>query len=693
MTDNYDLIFEIGTEELPQAALKNLSDNLKKEFLHCLDAHDLKYSEAFSFSAPRRLALFVEKLQAKQSGKKFLRKGPSIKAAFDDSGNPTKAALGFAHSCGVSITELKRSSDDKGEWLYFEEENKGKLTQDLLADIAKTAVSSIHMPKKMRWGSSESQFIRPVKWILFKYGDKLIDCNLFGIKSGQITYGHRFHFPGSIKIDRPKEYSSLLENPGKVIASFSSRKKKIETFIKEAAEEAGGNAIYEESLLEEVCSLCDWPVPIVGTFEEKFLEIPSEILILTMKKNQKYFPIVDENKNLKNSFITIANIESKNPTIIKEGNERVIRPRFADAMFFWQQDKKISLEDHGSKLGDIIFQKQLGSMAEKTERITLLAIDIAKEINGDTELISRAGKLSRCDLLSETVNEFPSMQGIMGRYIAAIDGENEEVSKALEEFYLPRFSGDRLPKTKTGIAISLADKLDTLIGIFGAGLKPTGDKDPYGLRRAAIGVIRILRENISPIKITLLLETGIKNYEDKKISKTTFNDVNKFILERLKSVYIDEGVSVDVFDSVVFANPSNLLDFDLRIKAIVKFINSKEAPGLCSINKRIKNILKKNSYSSSKIDKDIFKSNAEENLYNKIISVENSIKPLMDKADYSSIFGQLITLQSTVDRFFDETMVMVDDKKIRDNRLSLLNKLHLLFLDIADISLLQTKEN
>jgi glycyl-tRNA synthetase beta chain len=690
MAERADLLFELGTEELPPVALKRLSDALTREFIAGLDNAGLEYGEVKSFAAPRRLGILISDCATSQPDKDVERKGPAVKAAFDADGNPTKAAEGFARSCGTTVDQLERVDTPKGEWLIFNLHQAGKSAAELLPEIADNALNKLPIPKRMRWGASEAQFVRPVHWLLFLHGDQVVPCTILDAEAGNLTYGHRFHHPDAIEISSPNEYAVRLEEQGFVIADFSSRREKIRKHVEQTAASLGGRADMDEELLDEVTALNEWPIPIAGTFEEKYLEVPHEALVYTMKLNQKYFPMFDANGGLMNHFITIANIDSPKPEVIKEGNERVVRPRLSDAMFFWTQDGKKRLEDHQESLKSVVFQQKLGSMYEKSERVAALAATIAEQTGADVELAHRAGMLSRCDLMTEMVYEFAAMQGIMGRYQAGRDGENPELAQAMEEFYLPRFSGDQLPQSQTGIAISLAEKLDTLVGIFGIGMKPTGDKDPFALRRAALGALRIMLERELPLNLRQLLEAACNALGDKVENSHVVTEVYDFMIERLKGIYQDRSISVNVFEAVAAVKPDSTADFDRRISAVVAFGKLPEAESLAAANKRIRNILKKSGITiDGNVDPALFENSEEKALFEKISAKRQEVGPLLDNFDYESTLVTLAELKEPVDHFFDEVMVMADDEAVRNNRLALLNSLSSLFLGVADVSRLQ----
>ena len=579
---------------------------------------------------------------------------------------------------------------DKGSWLVYNVHQPGQRAAELLPAIAENALNRLPIPKRMRWGDSDAQFVRPVHWLVYLHGDQVIPCTLLDAEAGNKTYGHRFHHPQAITLYNPEDYPDVLESLGKVIAHFDKRRVRIREQVLIAAKALGGRPDLDEHLLDEVTALNEWPVPITGAFEQRFLAVPQEALVATMKGNQKYFPVFDNDGRLMNHFITIANIESKQPDLIRQGNERVVRPRLADAMFFWEQDGKRRLEDHQSKLAHVVFQKDLGSMREKSARVATLAAHIADKIGGDPALALRAGELSRCDLMTDMVFEFPEMQGIMGRYQALRDGEPAELAQAMDEFYMPRFSGDRLPQTRTGIAISLAEKLDTLVGIFGIGMKPTGDKDPFALRRSALGALRILREHALPLNLKALLGEAETQLQDRLTESAVADAVYGFMIERLKGLYSDSGTSQDVFDAVAAVSPVSVADFEHRVRAVTDFRSLPEAEALAAANKRIGNILKKADQEiPATVDPDLFELTAEKVLFDQVQAVAALTAPLVEDANYGATLQALSRLRVAVDQFFDDVMVMAEKPSVRANRLALLLSLSHQFLQVADVSLLQ----
>jgi glycyl-tRNA synthetase beta chain len=684
------LLFELGTEELPPKALRRLSESLRAGFEKGLADAGLAHGEAVAYAAPRRLALLVRDCATSQADREIERRGPAVAAAFDADGRPTKAAEGFARSCGTTVDQLQRVETDKGSWLGFRVHEAGRTATELLPKIAEAALHQLPIPKRMRWGASEAQFVRPVHWLLFLLGDEVVPCTLLDATADNLSYGHRFHHPGAITLYRPEDYADVLESLGKVIAHFDKRLEIIKDQVETLAAELGGRADLDAELLDEVTALNEWPVAVAGTFETEFLEVPAEALVATMKGNQKYFPVFDDTGRLMNHFITVANIDSRQPALIREGNERVVRPRLADAKFFWEQDGRKTLAERAAQLHEVVFQKDLGSMADKSERVAGLAEAIAGRIGGDAALARRAGELSRCDLMTEMVFEFPEMQGIMGRYQALRDGEPEELARAMDEFYMPRFSGDRLPSSRTGIAISLAEKLDTLVGIFGVGLRPTGDKDPFALRRAALGALRILREHALPLDLVEQLEFAARQLGSRIKTRDAVEQVYQFMMERLRGLYADAGVAPDIFDAVAGVTPRSVADFEHRVRAVRDFRTLTEADALAAANKRIGNILKKVSEPvPGHVDAGLFDHDAERQLFEQLEAVEREIAPMAEDSDYGAMLQLLSRLRPAVDRFFDDVMVMADDTAVRANRLALLQRLARQFLRVADISRLQ----
>ena len=685
-----DLLIEIGTEELPPTTLNKLSNAFYRGVKEGLEKADLTFSEIKKFAAPRRLALLVSDLQVSQQDKDVERRGPAIAAAFDEDGCPSKAAEGFARSCGVKVEDLEKLETDKGAWLNFKSKHKGQQTKELIADIVQTSLDKLPIAKRMRWADLDAQFVRPVQWLVLLFGDKVIDAEILSVKSGRKTRGHRFHHPETITIPSPSEYEMLLETHGKVIADFERRKEAVRGQVDEIALNVKGKAMIDEDLLDEVSSMVEWPVAVMGNFEKRFLDVPQETLILTMKTNQKYFHVVDKKGALLPHFITVSNIESKDVSKVQEGNERVIRPRFADAEFFWSQDRKSKLIDRSKQLGSVVFQKKLGSLLDKTKRVEKLTSAIADQLAGNTQLALRAAELCKCDLMTEMVGEFPSLQGVMGRYYANHDGEDAEVAQALEDYYKPKFSGDTLPQSITSQSLAIADRLDTLLGIFAIGQTPSGDKDPFALRRAALGVLRIIIENELDLDLQHLIKLAAAQHDASIKAAGAEAGVLDFMLDRLHAYYLDQGIRPDVLDAVLSTKPTKPLDIDNRLLAVDAFRQRAEAISLAAANKRIGNILKKMKGNlPDKINEKLLEETAEKDLYKTLTKLDDNVQSLIDDAKYQEALTELSTLRKDVDQFFDDVMVMADDEKLKNNRIALLNKLHNLFLQIADISKLQ----
>lgn len=692
MSKSKDLLIEIGTEELPPKSLKKLSEAFKDGVHEGLNKADLDFAETKVFATPRRLGLLINSVQIAQADKIVQRRGPAVKAAYDKEGKPSKAAEGFAKSCGVDFVDLQTLKTDKGEWLVYDSEQKGQSAQELLPAIINQSLDKLPIPKRMRWGDLNDQFVRPVHWAVVLLGSDAIECNILSVTSGNKSRGHRFYFPKDIAISGPSKYESLLNSKGKVIASFEERRKTIRQQVEAVAKGAGGKAVIDADLLDEVTSMVEWPTAVLGNFESKFLEVPQEALITTMKSNQKYFYLVDNNNKLLPHFITIANIDSTNPDAVRKGNERVIRPRLKDAEFFWNQDRKQALADHIESTKAVVFQKQLGSVYDKTQRVSQLISHIAKIINCDVTLCQRAAELSKCDLMTEMVGEFPSLQGIMGRYYAENDKENNEVALALDEQYMPRYAGDSVPTNSVGQALAIAEKLDTIVGIFAIGQVPTGDKDPFALRRAALGILRTIIENKLEIDLLAAIQSSIKTFESKAVikdSESLVESVYDFMMQRLRVYYTDSNVSVDVYEAVRSLNPEQPYDFDRRVRAVESFKRLPEAESLAAANKRTANILRKENATIGAVQSNLLSDKAEQDLAEALSSIEKELEPLFAARDYQKALTRLADLKDPVDKFFDDVMVNVDDPAVRQNRLSLLGNLRKLFLRVADLSTLQ----
>ena len=690
MSKTNDLLIEIGTEELPPTALKKLSNAFLNGVKDDLSKAELAFSAIKSFASPRRLALLISDLEVKQQDKDIERRGPAITAAFDEDGCATKASQGFARSCGVSVEDLEKLETDAGAWLVYKSNQKGRASSELIPEIVTSALDRLPIPKRMRWGSLDSQFVRPVHWVVLLFGNKVIDAEILSVKSGRETRGHRFHHPHNINIPLPAEYEMLLETQGKVIADFERRKQAIRGQVEEIALSKNGVAVIDDALLDEVTAMVEWPVAVMGDFEKRFLDVPQETLILTMKTNQKYFHVVNKKGHLLPHFITVSNIESKKPEKIQEGNERVIRPRFSDAEFFWSQDRKTSLADRTESLGTVVFQKQLGTLLDKSRRVSKIAVAIADHLQGDTQQALRAAVLSKCDLMTEMVGEFPGLQGIMGRYYAQHDGESAEVANALDDYYKPRFSGDDLPGSITSQALAIADRLDTLVGIFAIGQSPTGDKDPFALRRAALGVLRIIIEKQLDLDLLHLVKIAAEQHEKTIKAHEAEMPVFEYMLDRLHAYYLDKGLRPDVLDAVLSTKPTKPLDFNNRLLAVDAFRKLDDAESLAAANKRIGNILKKvEGQLPDSVDEKVLVESAEKTLFQALTTLDDKVQTLIDAEKYQEALSELASLRKEVDMFFDDVMVMAEDEKLKNNRVALLNKLHGLFIQVADISKLQ----
>lgn len=689
MSATEHLLFELGCEELPPASLRKLSNALSSGIQQGLKEAELSFGECIVYATPRRLAVFIKDLASSQADKSVEKRGPAVQAAFDAEGTPSKACQGFARSCKTTVEQLGRLKTDKGEWLAFTQEIKGLASTDLIPDIIRKSINQLPIAKRMRWGDSSVEFVRPVHWAVLLYGKTVIQTDILGLTTGNISHGHRFHAPEAITIESPESYEATLLAKAKVIPSFEQRQTIIADAAKKAADAVGGIAHIEADLLEEIAALNEFPVPITGNFDKRFLALPVEVLITTMQINQKYFPVKNADGSLLPHFITFSNIESKNPASIQQGNERVIMPRLADAEFFWDQDRKHTLEDLCPQLEKIVFQKKLGSMADKSQRVGLLAEFIADKIQADSDLAARAAKLAKTDLVTHMVEEFGSLQGLMGRYYALADGENPEVASAIEEQYWPKQSGSSTATTATGQALALAEKFDTLASIFSAGLIPTGDKDPYALRRAALSILRTIIENKLSLDIIECLDFTLQQFSHEFDTEKTQNLVITFIYERLKGYCLDQGFTADEFDAVLSVKPAEPYDFLCRLQAVQSFRSLAEATSLAAANKRISNILRKSDNKAAEKVGALIEP-AEIALLASAEQAEQDIAPLLKANDYPAALNRLASLRAEVDTFFDDVMVMCNDLELRANRLALLNKLANLFLQIADISKLQS---
>jgi glycyl-tRNA synthetase beta chain len=688
-----DFLVELGTEELPPKALLELSLAFAAGMTAGLLQAGLAHGQVQPFATPRRLAVSVKRLAARQREQNLKRRGPPVNAAFDAAGAPTRAALAFAQSCGTTVESLQRLEEPKGLFLFFIGSKPGIEAVALLPGIVQTALDALPIPKRMRWGAGSAEFVRPVHWLVMLYGRNVVPATLLETAAGNTTQGHRFMAPRPLRIASPASYARTLRERGFVLADFGERREKVRELATKLAGELGGRAVFDAALLDEVTALVEWPVAIAGRFDTRFLELPREVLISTLQDHQRYFPLEDANGVLQPWFITMSNIESREPDKVRAGNERVVRPRLADAAFFWEQDRKQPLAAFITRLDGVTFHAKLGSIGAKVRRIAVLAGEIADAMRGDRALAERAAQLCKCDLLSAMVGEFPELQGIMGRYYALLDQESAEVAEAIREHYLPRSAGDELPRTATGVALSIADKLDTLAGIFAIGQKPSGTRDPFGLRRAAIGVLRILIEGRLELDLRGLIERAVALQP--VTAPGAAGEVYDYMLERLRTYFLEgagaaaarTAISTEMFDAVLATQPRSPLDFAQRLQALAAFLELPEAASLTAANKRIANILRKaEGTAPGEVDVAVLKAPAELRLFDGMRALAKTVASATAQREYTAALGHLAQLRAAVDAFFDQVMVMDPDEKLRANRLALLAQLGGLFAGIADLS-------
>jgi len=694
MSDHADLLVEIGTEELPPKTLRTLSEAFGEALCERLEAKILGSHECTVYATPRRLAVLVRDVPTNQPDRDVERRGPALDAAFDADGNPTRAAEGFARSCGVEVAHLDRFETADGRWLLFRSTDVGESTLSLLPAIVEEALAKLPIARRMRWSNVNVEFVRPVHWVTVLYGASVLEEDIMGIRSGGVTYGHRFHHPGAVELTEPSAYAGTLYGGAHVVADFDARKEMILTQVEAAADTMGGRAVIDDTLLEENTALVEWPVSVTGSFDVLYLSLPDCVLTATMQGHQRYFPVIGEDGALMPHFIAISNIESSNPETVRNGNERVIRPRLVDASFFFENDKKTTLESRRDALKAVVYQEKLGSIYDKSERVASLAgvVAIAMGLNPEeVKLARRAGTLYKCDLVTDMVGEFPELQGAMGREYALAEGDDHRVANAIGESYSPRFAGDRIPASPIGRALSVADRLDTLVGIFLIGQAPTGDKDPFALRRAALGALRIMIEGELPLDLRKLLKSTVDGFAQFADSAGVVDEVMEFVLDRLKAYFVDQGVPVDVFQAVQARDPSEPHDFAKRVHAVDAFRKLPEAASLAAANKRIQNILKQAGDDvPGKVDDTLFAADAEWNLAAKTLGLSPRVRDMLKKRDYTTAMTSLAGLREEVDDFFDNVKVMDDDERLRKNRLALLLSISNLFLETADISRLQT---
>jgi len=706
-----DFLLEIGTEELPPRALHALQQGLVAGLAAGLDKAGLAHGELVGFATPRRLAVWVKRLAAQQPEQHLKRRGPPLNAAFDAAGRPTRAALAFAESCGTHVESLQRLDEGKGTFLFFLGTRAGERAVALLPGLVQAALDALPIPRRMHWGAGNAMFVRPVHWVVMLYGKELVTATLLDTPAGHLTRGHRFHAPRPIRIASPGSYERTLRERGHVLADFAARRERIRAEVAAAAANVQGRARITEALLQEVTALVEWPVALTGRFEERFLSLPREVLISTLEDHQRYFPVEDAHGRLLPAFIAVSNIESRDPATVRAGNERVVRPRLADAAFFWEQDRRQPLAARRAALDAVTFQAKLGSLGDKTRRVSALAGEIAVAAGDSREHAQRAAELCKCDLLTAMVGEFPDLQGIMGTYYAQADGEPHEVATAIREHYLPRAAGDQLPATRAGLAVAIADKLDTLAGIFAIGEKPTGTKDPFGLRRAALGVQRILIEKALDLDLRRYIDLALGGVRadierlraggatpaQAAPADSTASEIYDFLMERLRAYYLDSAgapllpgqaaVTTEMFDAVLAARPASPLDFDARLKALATFLELPESASLTAANKRIANILRKaNMTPPAEVDVLRLRESAEVRLFDSIRALRDAVATATAQHEYAGALGRLAQLRPAVDAFFDQVMVMDENPQLRANRLSLLAQLQGLFAGVADLS-------
>jgi glycyl-tRNA synthetase beta chain len=689
-----DFLVELGTEELPPLALPELEKSFAEGLRTALAEASLAHAGIRSFATPRRLAVLVKGLAPTQAAQSIKLKGPPVNAAFGKDGSPTAAALKFAEKCGVDVGALKRVTEGKGEFLYFEGSKPGQTTVSLLPGMVQRALEQLPIPKRMRWGASNAEFVRPVHWLVMLYGGELVPAHILDTDAGISTRGHRFMAPQEFPLAQPADYETTLRDRGKVVADFAARRASIREQVIAVGKSLGGQALIDDELLDEVTALVEWPSALAGSFEARFLELPREVLISTLQHHQRYFPVESSGGKLLAHFITVSNIESRDPAKVRAGNERVVRPRLSDAAFFWSQDRKQPLHARRAALDAVTFQAKLGSIGDKVRRMATLAGEIALLIDTDVAQATRAAELAKCDLLTAMVGEFPELQGIMGRYYATADGEPADVATAIDEHYMPRAAGGALPVTGAGTAVALADKLDTLAGIFAIGQKPSGTKDPFGLRRAAIGTLRILIEKKLDLDLRALVARAVALQP--VTSATAATELWDYLVERLRSYFIDasaqegvRGVSTEMFDAVRSSEPSSPLDFGARLAALSRFLALPEAASLTAANKRIANILKKaEGAAGGMVDVTLLRESAEKSLHEALAGMITDVDRALAKRDYAAALTRLAGLRPAVDGFFDNVMVNAEDAQLRRNRLALLAELRRQFTRIADLSCL-----
>lgn len=686
-----DFLFELGCEELPSGAVWPLADEFANQLLAALDKAQLHYGAVKRFATPRRFAIVIHELQAEQASQTITRRGPAAVAAYDKEGKPTPALLGFAKSCAVTLEQLSRIQTDKGDWIICETHSSGRKTAELLPSLVSQSLAALPIVKPMRWGSGDVEFARPVHWAVMLYGQEVVSCDILGVQSNRMSRGHRFHCPQAINIDSAQSYESQMQDAF-VVADFSARRAMIQKQVEALSVRYHATVVMPEALLDEVTSIVEWPQALLANFETEFLEVPAEALIASMQSHQKCFALKDQSGNLLPHFITVANIASSNPQQVILGNEKVMRARLSDAAFFFKHDQKNALSQHIAATEQVVFQVKLGSLRDKAERVKSLMVHLSPILGLSLPQAERAAELSKCDLLSGMVGEFPELQGLMGYYYALHDGEEPLVAQALNEQYMPRFAADGLPSSVLGAALSLADRVDTLVGIFAIGQKPSGVKDPFKLRRHALAVVRLLIATSSPLKITDLIDAALTNYGSSFLEQNSLLiELKPFILDRLVSYYQSQDINADLVNAVRARQDECFYDLDKRVNALKLFVAMPEASSLTAACKRVTNLLNHQVEQTGAvaINEALLEAGPEQSLYAHIKTLSDAVTPLYAAADYGTLLQQLAGIKEPVDAFFDQVMVMVDDEAVKNNRLALLARLQHLLQGVADISMLQ----
>ena len=691
MAKSGTFLFEIGTEELPPKSLKTLADVFHCQLVANLQSNNLlsKSTDSKVFATPRRIAVLINDVLKYQPDQVIDRRGPAVNQAFDDQGQPTQAALGFAKSVGLELSELQRQKTDKGEWLYCQIKREGNRAETLIPQCVESALKALPIPKRMRWGTQDAEFIRPVKWVIMLFGDKVIDAEILSVKADRHTYGHRFHTTRRLRLKEAHDYEKLLLQEGLVVPDYDQRRQLILEGINKLAQEKQARVLLDRSLLDEVTGLVELPVPLIGNIDESFMSLPQEVLISSMQDHQKYFPVVNKDNKMLPHFITVSNIRSKDSASVVKGNQRVLRARLSDAQFFFNSDRKITLEQRVSSLNSVLFHKKLGNLGDKTKRIVRLGDYLASNLGCNQKELSRSAQLCKTDLLTDMVGEFPDLQGVMGKYYALNDGESQAVANAIEQHYWPRFAGDEIPQSDVGRVLAIADKLDTICGIFAANEAPSGDRDPFGLRRNALGILRILLEGQLDLDLKQAIAFALEGYQDLDSSASLASAVYSFIFERLKTHYQSQGFDTREYQAVAALNPSSPVDFDLRIKAVNAFSKHDAAQTLIDANKRIGNILQKVDMIKNEVNPDQLQQQQEIRLYQQLNEIKTLLTPMIEENRYADILQALTQLKQPVDEFFDHVMVMDENAEKRDNRIALLNQIKSLFGMTADISFLR----